>query len=317
MLESDFWKDLAAQFRVLNDPSGVLYAHWTRYDDRHWELIRGEFSTLAAQYEPLARRGGTQLDRSRDSLEVWLDAMRAEPGFVYDEITDVETGAVISCSIYSLRQRSADFCNILESRALEKERVAENEEREQSDPRNWTPLHQELEAIEAIKKLYAQPPKEISEALVRNLIAQREGIKPEDVPLKRIRFEVSGLLKHYGPTIKLVPQDARPLAESIRNDSSQSIDQSEPRGPTQSSKTGERQEIVAAYLNSFPEKIAILDICWAARQRYREWKRWIKGARDKRPIPDGSKADRAFRAILTSKTRPLEYRAEPRPPKWQ
>ncbi len=121
MLESDFWKDLAEKFRVL-DPKGILYAHWTSFHRPHWELIRGEFPTLARRYEPLARRGGSRLDRSRDSLEVWLDAMKAEPDLVYDEMTSVETGEVLSCSIYYLCQRSGDFCNILESRAIEKER---------------------------------------------------------------------------------------------------------------------------------------------------------------------------------------------------
>jgi hypothetical protein len=68
-----------------------------------------------------------------------------------------------------------------------------------------------------------------------------------------------------------------------------------------------------SYFASFPdEKIAILDVCWAADQHYREWKRWMAGE-----VKDGSKADRAFRRILTSRKRPQDFKATPRPPKWQ
>lgn len=66
------------------------------------------------------------------------------------------------------------------------------------------------------------------------------------------------------------------------------------------------------YLASFKEKIMVLDICWAARQRYREWMRWIHGQ-----LKPGCKPDRAFRAVLTSGKRPQEYRSEPRPKGWK
>jgi hypothetical protein len=68
------------------------------------------------------------------------------------------------------------------------------------------------------------------------------------------------------------------------------------------------------YLSLFPEKIKILDVCWAAKEHYREWKRWLQKPS---PIKDGAKADRSFRAILTSGKRPLEYRPIERPPKWE
>lgn len=203
MLESDFWKDLATKFRALNDPMGILYAEWTSFHEPHWQLIRGDFVTLAAQYEPLARRGGKQLDPSRDSLEVWLDSMRAEPNFVYDEITKVETGEVLSCSIRALCQRSADFCNILESRAIEKERIAENEERERSDPRNWSPLRQQWEAHKSIKKLQSGSHEQIRESFVRDVLARQYGVKPEEVTFEQIRHEVTRLFKAY-PAITLV-----------------------------------------------------------------------------------------------------------------
>jgi hypothetical protein len=74
----------------------------------------------------------------------------------------------------------------------------------------------------------------------------------------------------------------------------------------------EPQTLANNYHNSFPEKIMILDICWAAKQRYREWTRWIGG--DLKPT---SKAAMAFRAVLTSGMRPEQYRTEPRPKGWK
>lgn len=73
----------------------------------------------------------------------------------------------------------------------------------------------------------------------------------------------------------------------------------------------EQRQLKDAYLCRFPE-VVILDICWAAGQRYREWTRWISGK-----SKADSKPDRAFRGILTSEKRPLEYRSEPRPKGWK
>jgi len=74
----------------------------------------------------------------------------------------------------------------------------------------------------------------------------------------------------------------------------------------------ERASIRDAYLDRFQEKVTILDLCWAVRQRYREWLRWLSGE-----LKDGSKADKAFRALLTSAKRPEEHRADPRPKLWK
>jgi hypothetical protein len=73
-----------------------------------------------------------------------------------------------------------------------------------------------------------------------------------------------------------------------------------------------RKMLVDAYFAMAGEKIKKVDMCWAAGQRYREFKRWISGE-----SKDGSKPDIAFRAILTSGKRPAAYRKEARPSKWQ
>jgi hypothetical protein len=81
---------------------------------------------------------------------------------------------------------------------------------------------------------------------------------------------------------------------------------------TDESRKAERSALRDQYFASFPEKIMILDVCWVAKQRYREWTRWIGGE-----LKDRSKPDRAFRAVLTSGKRPEDYRPEPRPKRWK
>jgi hypothetical protein len=72
-----------------------------------------------------------------------------------------------------------------------------------------------------------------------------------------------------------------------------------------------RNKLRDSYLATFPE-VKILDICWVAGQRYREWKRWIK-----HQLKDGSKPDRAFRNVLTSGKSPSDISKKPRPSGWQ
>jgi hypothetical protein len=76
----------------------------------------------------------------------------------------------------------------------------------------------------------------------------------------------------------------------------------------------ERNKLAEEYFAGFPEKIMVLDLCWAADEHYREWKRWLQ---NNSPIKNGSKPDLAFRAILKSGKRPIEYRHEERPSNWQ
>lgn len=84
---------------------------------------------------------------------------------------------------------------------------------------------------------------------------------------------------------------------------------------SQAPKKVTRAHLRNSYFAQFPnERILILDVCWAAGEHYREWKRWLQ---KRSPIKDGQKADRAFRGILTSGKRPLEYRAAARPDGWQ
>jgi hypothetical protein len=84
------------------------------------------------------------------------------------------------------------------------------------------------------------------------------------------------------------------------------------KGAPQGSAKESRKAMYDAYLSRFPEKIYVLDICWAARQRHREWRRWLSGK-----LKDGSKPDKDFRAVLTSNKRPQEHRKETRDKQWK
>jgi len=76
----------------------------------------------------------------------------------------------------------------------------------------------------------------------------------------------------------------------------------------------ERASLRDRYLASFPENIMILDVCWAAGQRYSAWKRWLRGPT---VIKDGSPSDLAFRDLLLSGKRPGAYRKQQRPKGWK
>jgi len=76
----------------------------------------------------------------------------------------------------------------------------------------------------------------------------------------------------------------------------------------------ERSALRDRYLASFRENIMILDMCWAAGQRYSVWKRWLRGPAFSK---DGSAPDVAFRDLLLSGKLPREYRKQQRPKGWK
>lgn len=81
------------------------------------------------------------------------------------------------------------------------------------DPKDWSPLHQQVAAYKKIKEILEGPHEVIPEALVRRTLAQQYGCKPEEVTWKQIQFEVSGLLRYY-PAISVVPAPDQENVES-------------------------------------------------------------------------------------------------------
>lgn len=86
--------------------------------------------------------------------------------------------------------------------------------------------------------------------------------------------------------------------------------ESSPPARDEANKSPERMALRDAYRAAFPD-VKIKDICWAAEQSYREWKRWIKGE-----AKNGLRPDRSFRMVLTSGKTPEQIRKQPRPSKY-
>jgi hypothetical protein len=79
------------------------------------------------------------------------------------------------------------------------------------------------------------------------------------------------------------------------------------------SKPMSRKQLRDEYFAHFPdERIVIRDVCWAVKQHYREWKRWLEDE-----LEDGTTPDLAFRRILMSKKRPEEFNPKRRPNGWE
>jgi hypothetical protein len=132
MPTSDFWRDLAVQFRALPDPYGMLRAsgHYIIGSGVAWgwELTGGASASLRTQFAALARRGAFQIENAdaNDLLTAWLEALRLERcNFEFGEhliegSTDSGTHHMLG-SINRVCEASANFCQILESRALQTE----------------------------------------------------------------------------------------------------------------------------------------------------------------------------------------------------
>lgn len=101
------------------------------------------------------------------------------------------------------------------------------------------------------------------------------------------------------------------LVRTINDYLKERFEQSQVEVEAQEPKQVSRKELRDSYFAAFPE-VKILDVCWAADQRYREWKRWSKNE-----VKDSSMPDLAFRRVLTSGKRPRELKKKSRPPGWQ
>jgi hypothetical protein len=165
MIDSDFWRDFAAGFRNLGDER-LLVANWERSDSGYqWWLGPPALTPFILQFEALARRAGTKLDPSnpQDPLVIWLSALKQETrvikhyglALVDEELTYRDSGArgFHKGVIRWVANASADFCCVLESRALETEHIAEADRIRNSKPENWSPLRRDVEAYKIIKRL--------------------------------------------------------------------------------------------------------------------------------------------------------------------
>ncbi len=196
-------------------------------------------------------------------------------------------------------QASSALCRKFESAAVQ----AEFENNRRDDPKNWPYVRQRYEAFKQIKSVISGPREIVPEAFLRNALAEQYGIKPEEVSRKQIQLGLADLGRYYS-AISLVPSEPTQPEQS----SGETI----PTSPVANSRP-DPKTLRDLYFANFPdEKIKIRDLCWAAGQHYREWKRWLAGK-----FKGGSTPDLAFRRILTSGKRPQELSKKPRPKGWE
>jgi hypothetical protein len=319
MADSDFWRELAEKFRAIEDPFDLLHAEWKKFERDEWSLVdealaaRPHRASISTRFEALARRGGTRLDSGRDSLHVWLDALRAEDRWTDHEVHSglnasgqpVEPPVLIACWIMRLCKSSAEFCDILESRAIESERIAKEENKQQEDPRNWSALHQYWEAHKGIKKLIEGPHERIPEALVREVLARQYSVKPEEVTWEQIRHELTGLFRWY-PALTMIPTqpnaDTSPRekkGETASEDISISDEIMDANAPQQTADThdqiaAERAELLAAFKSKARAqgmKVTDAMVAKAAKKTMVTW--WKRNDPHCKPVHD-----RLIRAVL-------------------
>jgi hypothetical protein len=316
MASSDFWRERAAEFQLVPD-HGMLRAdgHYTVGSGAAWtwQLAGGANEFIRTTFESLARRAAFELADAptTDLLVAWLEAIRKEhinfqsPQIATEVREDGSEGPqYVLGTIDQVCNASVILCRKLESDALQ----AEFEDKRRNDPKSWSQFRQQYEAFRSMKDVINEPAERIPEEWGRSTIARIQGIKPEDVTLKQIAFEVSGLLSSTKRHIELIPSapQGSPASETkpeVQTDTAQA--------PSESRV--DPKVLRDSYLANFPdERIKIRDLCWAAGQHYREWKRWLAGE-----LKDGSTPDRAFRRVLTSGKRPLELNKKHRPKGWE
>jgi len=215
MLDSDFWRDLATKFRALPDPEGLISAHWTSERRRPFEwsvqstkVVWGGISARA-QFEALAARGGAMVENptGRDLLSAWFDAMNnVLPGDYFGSGGEVVDGkpSLMWGTIHRICEVSATFCNMLESRALEAERMATVEQERKDNPKNWPLIVQQWEAHKSVKEALAMPREKIPEHVLRHLLSLQHSVGPEEITSNQIRIAFEDLARYY-PAIEIVP----------------------------------------------------------------------------------------------------------------
>lgn len=169
MADSDFWRELAANFQALSIPYSDLRADWTYVLKSgtlgEWRIV-GDF-TKRSHFESLARRAAIRLPekRSTDLLVAWLTALKeASFGFRMMGVTTAEIGPnYMMGSIALLCEVSANFCRKLESDALqaefeEKQRARTPAVPEPQTPERFRPLDESYQTVEFDGRIYELTP---------------------------------------------------------------------------------------------------------------------------------------------------------------
>src|ERR1039458_8070014 len=113
MADAEFWQNLAHDFRLLSKQQDINSLLGAKLNAAGKWILIGNY-TYKAQFGALASRGARGLGRGTDLIHSWLKALMAEnPDSL--EIR-IEIGDVLK-----ICGASADFCEVLEARAMEAE----------------------------------------------------------------------------------------------------------------------------------------------------------------------------------------------------
>lgn len=280
MDEPAAWRELAAQFKKLwkSDHNQLkLYASWSSFpinDQGDYWYINGSDDAVTESFRSLSERAGVLLGQPAgwSTLFHWLDL---------------------------LKENSPHFKSGGHSESLHDDGTVTRAE-------TGTIASLCLASAEYCYRLETKAIANLDPSAARNEIISSNLEAWADVQARREhlvqkKLNELSLAEALADVVNIV--DEAPPAQTPAGQRSEAELEAE--------RAAERRALHDAYMVAFPE-FFILDICWAAHQRYREWTRWINGK-----LKDGSKPDRLFRAVLTSKKKPKEYRVEPRPKNWK
>jgi hypothetical protein len=303
LADSNFWNDLAEQFESIDDPFGYVRANWRDDFDNGRPLWRIETPVsdpkhaLLAKCESFVRRGGKQLDPSRDSLVAWCEELRKRKINIDRSGTTLLTSNsgrqlyVSHGTIVKLVEASCALCRRLESEALETERIASEEEKKKNDPGNWPEIVRQYELFKSIKNLITGPQEEVPEEVLRNLIAQQDNTRPEDVTFERLRVEAGKLMRHYAALRVTLLADETSAAPALEAGALRSVD-----------LTISREERLQALISA--EDVAIADVCRTARVYKANMQQWRR-----EELSDDSAMSLRIEDVLNGKT-PVKRRGK-------
>lgn len=225
MADSNFWRDMEAQFRAL-DPSGSLgvRCHYKAGNLGKWDWqIIGAGDGSRLNFERLARLVGSALDADcdKDALQLWLDTLRKiSPNIEYDDPIGGDIEAHVSGRIRHICEESANLCVRLDIGAFEAER--------RHTPTTWAPETLQAENNALVRVEAATEPKpEVSigpEAIPIIVSANSRSPVPQfperalwlHERLLERGWSTSDPYSHRGPDRKTVEKILR--GEKVRND---------------------------------------------------------------------------------------------------
>jgi hypothetical protein len=226
MLSSEFWRGMAPKFRAIPD-HGMLRADWSitvKAGDAlpptaSWRFAGLDRNTRSMQYEfdALARQCGPKVYPNMDSLDGWLEELRSRrlnagatlAGHEYSP-DNVLVSNSYSGTISSVCQASADLCRILESLALETERMAAISQSAALTRTTWLdmigPQDWRDEAEIAARK----------EVLTRQRVRELEATEGHPASLNPEIRNQDATLHSSGPN-KKIRQSKAPVPELLKN----------------------------------------------------------------------------------------------------